>query len=388
MTSPNTLVLVVNLGTPTSTSPQAVRSFLREFLSDRRVVDLPRYIWLPILYCFVLTFRSYRAAKAYESIWIRGAQVAQMTGKSASCGTSPLSLYTYSIAAKLQCTLEKCSVLVKAAMRYGEDNIPSCLAAVRRDYPGIRRVLVLPLFPQYSSTTTACVFDEVFSFYSDPTKRCLPSLHLNREYYRNTMYIEAIAESVVAKLGEHFHCGKEADWAQVLSTVLPHIAILCSYHSIPVRFAATGDDYPEQCYETTRLLQASLEKKLNLSLHNVIVHVFQSRFGKEPWIGPFLMETIQVLPLECDTDENRVRKRELANVSQRPFLAEKTVKTCFVVSPSFSVDCLETLEEIAIATREYFHESGGETFVYIPCLNDSDAHVSSLISVIEENIRV
>nr|AEM25310.1 ferrochelatase [Strigomonas oncopelti] len=388
MTSPNTLILIVNLGTPTSTAPYAVRNFLREFLSDRRVVDLPRYIWLPILYCFVLPFRPYRAAKAYEAVWIRGAHVAQLTGKSAADGTSPLSLYTYSVASKLQHALEKHPIVVKAAMRYGEDNVPACLKAAERDYPSIKRVFVLPLFPQYSSTTSACVFDEVFSYYGDPTKRCLPALQLNREYYSNPAYIEALADSVVAKMSEHFECKPETNWATVLSATLPNLAIVFSYHSIPVRYAATGDDYPSQCYETTKLIRAALERKLSLSLHEVIIHVFQSRFGKEPWIGPFLADTIRVLPLDCDTLENQKKKQELAQTAQEPFLAKKVVKTCFVASPSFSVDCLETLEEIAISAKEDFERSGGKTFVYAPCLNDCDAHVRALVSVIEDNVRL
>nr|AEM25315.1 ferrochelatase [Strigomonas galati] len=388
MSSPNTLILVVNLGTPTSTAPYAVRSFLREFLSDKRVIDLPRYMWLPILYCFVLPFRPYRVSRAYESIWIRSAQVVQLTGKSVTCGTSPLSLYTYSIASKLQVSLQNYPVVVKAAMRYGEDNIPSCLKAMEEEYPTIKRVFVLPLFPQYSSTTTACVFDEIFSYYGDFTKRGLPTLHLNREYYSSPLYIEALGESIVAKMREFYGCGEEADWPTVLASALPNLAIVYSYHSIPIRYATSGDDYPLQCYDTTRLVQEFLEKRLNVPLHDVVVHVFQSRFGKEPWIGPFLMDSIQVMPLECDSPENLQKKQELAEAAQAPFLAEKVVKTCFIVSPSFSVDCLETLEEIAIAAKELFQHNGGDTFVYVPCLNDCDAHVDALASTVEDNVRL
>ena len=309
-------VLLVNLGTPDAPTAAAIRPYLREFLSDRRVVDLPRWLWLPILHGIILPLRPRKLAPQYARIWRDDG--------------SPLLAITRELAAALSAALAPMPVV--AAMRYGRPGVAAGLAELRR--AGVSRVIVLPLYPQYSGTTTASAFDAL-----DAALAAAPSpLRVVRieEYHADAGYIDALADSVRA----HWAANGRGD------------RLLMSFHGIPVRYAGRGDPYGRQCEETARRLAAALA----LSDGDWQV-AYQSRVGKAEWLGPYTDVVI-------------------------PDLARRGVRKLDVVCPGFAADCLETLDEVAIRYRDAFVAAGGEALRYVPALNAHPAHVAALAAII------
>jgi ferrochelatase len=307
-------VLIVNLGTPDAPTPAAVRRYLKEFLTDRRVIEKNSLYWQAFLNTVILPLRSRRRARDYEKIWNRDKD------------ESPIKTITRAQAEKLGGILEPLGkhVIVDWAMRYGNPSIASRLEVLVTW--GCERILVMPLYPQYSAATTATVCDEVFRFMLRLRRQ--PALRFLPAYYEDPYYIEVLASSLQAELK---------------SLPFTPDVILASYHGIPKEAVAKGDPYAAQCTRTTELLRAQLgldETKLMMS--------FQSRFGRAQWLEPYTITTMRAL-------------------------ARKGVKNIVVLTPGFSADCLETLEEIKVENARMFMRHGGENFVAIPCLNDSEA---------------
>ncbi|MGA8261057.1 MAG: ferrochelatase [Arenicellales bacterium] len=319
-------VLLTNLGTPQAPTARELRRYLKEFLSDPRVVELPRPLWWLVLNLVILNLRPARSARAYRRIW---------TGEG-----SPLLMNTRRLADDLVGKIGERfpqQPLVKIAMRYGE---PSTSFVLRQMLDAqLDRLLVLPMYPQYSGAATGSTFDAV----SRELRgwRRVPELRFVTGYHDHPAYIEALADRVHRVWAEQ-HRGE---------------LLLISFHGVPRRSLLQGDPYHCQCRATARLLAG----KLDLRDDQWMV-VFQSRFGREPWLEPYCDETLKGLPA-------------------------RGIRSVDVVCPGFSVDCLETLEEIAMQNRELFEKSGGESFQYIPCLNDEPAHVQMLLGLIEEHTR-
>jgi ferrochelatase len=308
-------VLLVNLGTPEATDYWSMRRYLKEFLSDRRVVETPRLIWQPILNLIILTRRPAVRGHDYASIWNRERD------------EGPLKTITRSQAEKLGQALTRGAadkrVEVDWAMRYGKPSIAERLAALQES--GCERILLAPLYPQYCAATTATVCDKAFEALSRLRRQ--PTLRVAAPYYDDPVYIEALARSTRAALGR-------LDFE-------PEI-LLASFHGIPRAYFDKGDPYSCHCAKTTRLLRKALgwpEERLRMT--------FQSRFGRAEWLKPYTAETVKAL-------------------------AAKGVKRLAVVMPGFSADCLETLEEIGVENAGYFRAAGGERFAALPCLNDSE----------------
>ena len=307
-------VLIVNLGTPDAPTPVAVRRYLKEFLTDRRVVEKNSLHWKAFLNAVILPLRSRRRARDYERIWNRDKD------------ESPIKTITRSQAEKLGGILEPVGkhIIVDWAMRYGNPSIASRLEVLVTW--GCERILVMPLYPQYSAATTATACDEVFRFLM--RQRRQPALRFLPPYYEDPYYIEVLASSMQAELK---------------SLPFTPDVILASYHGMPKEAVDKGDPYQVQCARTTELLRAQLgldETKLMMS--------FQSRFGRAQWLEPYTITTVRAL-------------------------ARKGVKNLVVITPGFSADCLETLEEIKVENARMFMRHGGENFAAIPCLNDSEA---------------
>lgn len=316
-------VLLVNLGTPDDPSPAAVRRFLAEFLSDPRVIETPRWIWWPILHGFILRFRPRRSAHAYQQVWTPQG--------------SPLLLHGVELADRLRRELVERlgpDVRVELGMTYGSPSIRSGIDALCRD--GVHRIVVLPLYPQYSGTTTASVFDRVSLALR--RIRSIPGLHFIADYHRDPAYIEAIADSVRTHWRMHAR---------------DHL--LFSFHGIPRSYVDAGDPYYSQCQATAALVARSL----GLGADDWSMS-FQSQVGRAEWLRPY-------------TDELLLE------------FARGNRKRVTVICPGFAADCLETLEEIAIRNREAFLAGGGESFQYVPSLNASAAHVSLLADLVMRN---
>jgi protoporphyrin/coproporphyrin ferrochelatase len=309
-------VLLVNLGTPSEPTPSAVRQFLKEFLSDKRVVDLPRLVWLPVLYGIILTFRPKKVALNYQRIW---------TEKG-----SPLMVNSLAQQDKLQKKLNKegsNSFKVELAMTYGKPSIESAYTALKEW--GADEVIVLPLYPQFSHTTTSSVLDQTNPLETEFGK----AFKVISDYYKSPEYIDALAKSITPQLS-----GIDK--------------LVISFHGIPKRYIKNGDPYQSQCEETARLLAL----KLNLSDEQWEL-AYQSRLGKEEWLKPYLDLRLAEMPAEG-------------------------YEKILVVCPGFSSDCLETLEEIAIENKERFIESGGQQFEYISALNANDDHINMMASLL------
>jgi ferrochelatase len=323
--APSTAVLLVNLGTPDAPTPAAVRRYLAEFLADPRVIDLPRWYWLPILYGVILRLRPRRSAQAYARIWTPQG--------------SPLRVLSESLAGRLDGrirteTAHRARVVL--AMTYGQPSIAATLERLRSE--GLRRLLVLPLYPQYSSTSTGSVFDAVASTLQ--RWRWIPELRLINDYHDDAVHIDALARSVAA-----FRSGSGgAD------------KLLLSFHGIPQRYVRNGDPYFDQCMVTAQRLRA----RLGLREEEMLVS-FQSRVGREPWLQPYTDQILQQLP-------------------------GRGVRRVQVLCPGFAVDCLETLEEIALEDRDCFLAAGGERFEYIPALNDGAGQVDALLGLIRRHL--
>jgi protoporphyrin/coproporphyrin ferrochelatase len=307
-------VLLVNLGTPDAAEPKAVRRYLQEFLTDRRVIENDTLIWKLVLNGVILPLRSRRRARDYQKIWNR------------EKNESPLKTFTRSQAEKLAGILEPLGkhVMIDWAMRYGNPSIVSRLEALVAR--GCDRILIMPLYPQYAAATTATVCDEVFRFLL--RQRRQPAVRIMPAYYDDPYYIEVLSSSLQAEL-----------------KALPFApdAIIASYHGVPQDYVRKGDPYERQCVRTTELLRAQL--KLDDSR---LILTYQSRFGRAKWLKPYTIDTVKAL-------------------------AKKGVKNLAVITPGFAADCLETLEEIAVENAHVFKRYGGQNYVAIPCLNDSEA---------------
>ncbi|MET0671305.1 MAG: ferrochelatase [Xanthobacteraceae bacterium] len=319
-------VLIVNLGTPDATDAASVRRYLREFLSDPRVIEDRGLVWKFILNAIILTTRPRRKGLDYEKIWNR------------ELNESPLKTITRSQAAKLRAALDMPGVVVDWAMRYGNPSLDSRLEALVK--LGCERIVLVPLYPQYAAATTATVCDAAFATLAK--MRFQPALRVVPPYYDDPVYIDALAVSIEAEL-------KALPFT-------PEI-ILTSFHGIPKSYADDGDPYPEQCYETVRLLRSRLgmdEQRLMLT--------FQSRFGRAEWLQPYTDMTVKSL-------------------------AERGVKNLAVVTPGFAADCLETLEEIAVENGDIFKANGGTNFALIPCLNDSEPGMKLLVHLAHRELQ-
>ena len=315
--------LIVNLGTPNSTSWLDIRKYLKEFLSDRRVIEVNPIIWQIILNVFILTFRPSKTAKAYKEIWMKDKNI------------SPLLHYTQKQAEKLSSTMSEKNLIIDYAMRYGNPSIRSKIATLHEQ--GCENLIILPLYPQYAAATTATVCDEVYRTLMK--MRWQPSLKIVPHYESDPLYIEALVNSLNKKI-------KEINWKPDL--------ILASYHGIPQKYFDKGDPYHCYCHKTTRLIS---EKFTSIEIKTT----FQSRFGPEKWLQPYTDKTLENLPREGK-------------------------KNILAICPGFSSDCVETLEEIQIQGKESFLDSGGENFDMVPCLNDNDDHIVLLKSLIQKNI--
>jgi protoporphyrin/coproporphyrin ferrochelatase len=307
-------ILLVNLGTPDAAEPKAVRRYLQQFLTDRRVIENDTLFWKLFLNGVILPIRSRRKARDYDKIWNR------------EKNESPIKTITRSQAEKLAGILEPLGkhVTVDWAMRYASPSIASRLEALLAR--GCDRILVMPLYPQYAAPTTATVGDEVFRFLM--RQRRQPALRIMPAYYDDPYYIEVLSSSLKAEL-------KALPFA-------PDV-IVASYHGMPREYVDKGDPYESQCVRTTELLREQL--KLDDSK---LILTYQSRFGRARWLQPYTIQTVKAL-------------------------AKKGVKNLVVITPGFSADCLETLEEIAVENAHVFKRYGGENFAAIPCLNDSEA---------------
>lgn len=315
MSQAKTGILLANLGTPDAPTPAAVKRYLRQFLSDRRVVDTPRLLWWPLLRGVILPIRSPRVAKLYHSIWMEEG--------------SPLMVYSRRQQKALAARLP--DVPVALGMSYGSPSLESAVDELTAH--GVEHIVVLSLYPQYSCSTVAAVWDELGRIMAK--KRHIPGISFIRDYADDANYISALANSARASFAKH----GEPD------------LLLLSYHGIPQRYASEGDTYPQRCRDTTRELVSALD----LPPEKVMM-TYQSRFGREPWLTPYTDETLKML-------------------------GEKGVKHIQVMSPGFAADCLETLEEIAVQNREFFLEAGGEKYEYIPALNDSPEHIEMMVNL-------
>lgn len=324
---PKTGVLLVNLGTPDGTDYKPMRRYLAEFLQDRRVIEWPRAIWLPILHGIVLMTRPKKSGALYDRIWNR------------ERNESPLRTFTRSQSEKLAVALsDHDNVIVDWGMRYGQPSIASVVDKLLAQ--GCERIVMFPLYPQYSATTTATVNDKFFEALMK--KRFMPAVRIVPSYQTEPVYIEALARSI-----EQHLAGLDYE---------PEV-ILASYHGIPKGYADKGDPYPQQCYETSRLLRARLGYD-----ENKFRSTFQSRFGPEEWLQPY-------------TDETVIK------------LAKEGVKSMAVLNPGFVVDCLETVDEIGNEAAEEFHENGGVNFSHIPCLNDTEDGMKVIETLVRRELQ-
>jgi protoporphyrin/coproporphyrin ferrochelatase len=319
-------VLLVNLGTPDSPTYFAVQRFLREFLSDRRVINTPPAIWWPILYGLVLPFRPIKSARNYRKIWMQNG--------------SPLGVYSVRLANKIDDRLRGLladRARVSLAMTYGNPDIASAVAALAEQ--NVRRLLVLPLYPQYCSSTTGSVFDAVVRALG--TWRWIPEVRFVNDYFADGAYLDALA----SRIAEHWERAGE------------RTHLVFSYHGVPASYVSDGDPYQAQAEATTR----AVVSRLRLASEDWS-HCYQSRFGRVLWLEPYTEETLHEL-------------------------AKRGVRKVTVVSPSFAVDCLETLQEIGIEYRDKFRSFGGERLDLVPALNDDDRHAEALCGVIRRHLQ-
>ena len=315
-----TAVLLLNLGTPAAPTADAVGDYLAEFLSDPRIVESPRWLWWPVLHGYILRTRPRRSAEAYAKVWRNDG--------------SPLLVFSDRLAQAVGTEISRRTggkVLTALAMTYGEPSIRGTVVELMRT--GVRRVLVLPLFPQYSATSTGAALDAVNRVMQ--TLRWPPELRTINDYHADAGYLAALASSVRSHWVEQGRGDK----------------LLLSFHGIPEKYAAAGDPYPDQCRETAR----RLGDVLGIEDDDLLV-TFQSRLGRQPWLRPYTDETIEQL-------------------------ARQDLGTLDVACPGFAVDCLETLEEVALRYRATFLTHGGRRFRYIPALNDGSAHADALASI-------
>lgn len=319
-------VLVVNLGTPSSPSYFAVQRYLREFLGDRRVIDTSRFVWLPVLYGIVLPLRPARTARNYRRVWMHGG--------------SPLNVYSKRLAEKIEVEMRSRlgdRIRVCLGMTYGKPSLAQAIQSLLDQ--DVEQLLVLPLYPQYCSSTTGSVVDRTCLALS--RRQWQPETRFINGYFDDPGYIDALTQSILDhwnEAGERSH-------------------LLLSYHGIPAVYVTEGDPYQAQAETTTRLIVS----RLGLG-PDEYSHCYQSRFGSVVWLQPYTEDTLKTL-------------------------AARGIRKVSVLSPSFAVDCLETLEEIAIEYRNKFHELGGERLTLIPALNDEDRHARLLARIAENQLQ-
>tara|TARA_B100000941_G_scaffold210628_1_gene154275 strand:+ start:15 stop:1010 length:996 start_codon:yes stop_codon:yes gene_type:complete len=317
-------VLLINLGTPESTNWFDIRKYLKEFLSDRRVIEVNPIIWQIILNLFILTFRPSKTAKAYKKIWMKKENM------------SPLRFYTEKQSSKLNNKIGNEQLIVDYAMRYGQPSIKKKINDLKEI--GCENLVILPLYPQYAAATTATVCDEVYRSLS--VMRWQPSLQVIPHYESDPLYIEAIVKSIEKKINQ-------IKWKPDL--------IMASYHGIPKKYFDKGDPYHCYCHKTTRLVAEKMTTKIP------IITTFQSRFGPQEWLQPYTDKTLEKLPKEGK-------------------------KNILVICPGFASDCVETLEEISMEGKASFIEGGGENFEFVPCLNDNDDHIELFKNLVSKYI--
>jgi ferrochelatase len=326
-TRPRLGVVLANLGTPDAPTPSAVRKYLREFLADPRVIEIPRPVWWLILNLFILPFRPRRVARLYQSIW--------------KDGDSPMRLILNEqcrkVGEQLQQALPAADIHVLPAMSYGQPSMASAFEKLQQ--AGVEKVVVLPLFPQYSATSTAPVYDAVSRWLAK--QRNVPAVTLLKDYYAHPVYIAALAASVQAHRREHGAARK----------------LLLSFHGIPQPYADKGDPYPERCRETAVRVAAALKLA-----DDDWAFSFQSRFGAQAWVKPYTDVLLQEW-------------------------AASGIDSVQVVCPAFSADCLETLEEIAEQNREGFLHAGGKRYEYIPALNVRADHIALLAALVKPHLE-
>ena len=316
-------ILLINLGTPDSTNWWDIRKYLKEFLSDRRVIEVNPILWQIILNLFILTFRPSKTAHAYKKIWRKDTD------------ESPLLYFTKKQTVKLKNKIVNSKTVVDFAMRYGNPSIKFKLNKLKE--AGCENIIILPLYPQYAAPTTATVCDEVYRCLME--MRWQPSLQIVPHYESDPAYIEALINSIKDKL-------KKISWKPDL--------IISSYHGIPKKYFDKGDPYHCYCHKTTRLIKERFSQ-IDIQLS------FQSRFGPEEWLTPYTDKTLESLP-------------------------SKGIKNLLVICPGFASDCVETLEEIDIQGRESFISNGGKNFDLIPCLNDNPDHINLFEKLVKKHI--
>jgi protoporphyrin/coproporphyrin ferrochelatase len=319
-------LLLMNLGTPEATDYWSMRRYLKEFLSDRRVIEINRILWWIILNVIILSFRPTKSGHAYKEIWNK------------EKNESPLKTFTRAQAEKVSAALKNPKLVVDWAMRYGKPPVQERLAALQAE--GCDRIVLFPLYPQYSAATTATALDKSYDALKE--MRWQPAIRTVPPYFDHPAYIDAVAQSLKSHLAS-------LSWKPD--------RILIAFHGLPREYLNKGDPYHCHCQKTARLLR----EKLGFS-KDFAQLVFQSRFGRAEWLKPYAQETVEGLP-------------------------EQGVKNIVMISPGFSSDCVETLEELAIGLQETFHEKGGVNFSVAPCLNDSPASISLLTQLAKEELK-
>lgn len=321
--SPRQGVLLCNLGTPDAPKTAELRRYLKQFLSDPRVVEVPRLIWWLILNLIILRIRPARSAKLYRSVWTDEGSPLLVNSRAQVEGVQRVLQQTYGK-----------EVPVVLGMRYGNPSIDAAIEQLTE--MNVRDITVLPLYPQYSGATTGSTFDAVADVFK--RTRWVPQLQFIGGYHQSEPFVEALCGSIKRHIAAH----GEPD------------TLVMSYHGTPQRYLNNGDPYHCLCHQTTRLVV----ERMNLDKDRVMT-TFQSRFGREPWLQPYTDETLEAMP-------------------------EQGVKHVAVICPGFSSDCLETIEEINMEARESFLDAGGEQFHYIPCLNDSEEHIDALAAIVNK----
>jgi len=323
-------VLITNLGTPQAPTTKALRVYLREFLSDPRVVEVPRLLWWLILHGVILRIRPRRSAAAYKTVWTeQGSPLLWHTQAQADALRTQLkSQFNDSVGAD--------NLVVEFAMRYGEPSIPSVLE--RMFQQGVRKLVVVPLSPQYSASTTASTFDKISQDFT--RRRWLPEFRFITHYHDYPPFIQAAAK----RIERHWEAHGRTD------------RLIFSYHGVPLRYLKNGDPYHCECHKTSRLIA----EYLGLDKTEYMT-TFQSRFGREPWLQPYTDATLKALPAQG-------------------------IKSVQIFCPGFAADCLETIEEIGEENREYFMENGGTRYEYITALNSEAEHIQALASLVQNNL--
>ena len=318
-------VLITNLGTPDAPNRKELKVYLNQFLSDPRVIELPKILWQILLKLVILQVRPSKSAEAYKQIWTdKGSPLLDIANRQ-------LSKIQSSFSSKSE------NIVFEVGMRYGNPSIPNALLKLQKKQ--VRRLLVLPMYPQYCAATTGSTFDEVTNVLQK--WRWIPEMRFINQYFEEKNYIEALSNSISTFWKKNQKPQK----------------IIFSYHGIPKRYLTNGDPYHCFCLKTTRLV------KENMGLSDdEIMTTFQSRFGREEWLKPYTSETLKELP-------------------------KQGIKNIHIISPGFSSDCLETLEELEEENKEYFMESGGESYNYIPCLNDNEDHINVFVNLIKRHIQ-